>query len=164
MVDYPQYHSVTWSEHDDDDSILAKRVKNYLWDSTNLDWVRMAGNSSGEITVAGDSFLPASNVIEHDTATTVAGSSQTTIVTYTNTAVVLWLDGFIASGTVDAEYSLQVDAVDKFVLRSAEEDRNVQFHLPKPIKINASSVITIKVIHYKTYTGDFEATILGSRF
>lgn len=160
---FPKYHSDTWREHDTVD-VLAKRVKGYIWDADGMQWVKQAGNSDGEIQIDPESFLPSSSVISHSTINTIAGNAQTTVLTYNNVGVTLWLDGFVTSGTVDAEYSMQIDTADQLVMRTAEEERNVEFKAPKPLKIAAGSTITIKVIHYKDYTADFEATLFGSRY
>ena len=51
----PNYHSETWSEHDDT-TVLAKRVKNYLYDYTNMVWRAQACNEDGEA-ITGESLV-----------------------------------------------------------------------------------------------------------
>jgi hypothetical protein len=94
----------------------------------------------------------------------VAPSAITTIISYTVTGTDLWFDGFVASGTVDAEYTMHIDATEEISLWTSEQNRNIQFYPVKPMKISVGSTVAIKAIHYTSGTADFKATVLGSRY
>lgn len=149
----PNSGDLNWKEHSSID-IEAKRVKGYVWDPDALQWVKQRANVD----------LPSTNVISQSSIVTIAGSAQTTIVTYTNTGSILYFDGFVGTGTVDGEYELSIDTVPKIYLRSSEMNRNIQLFLPVPLKIAINSILTLKVIHYDTFTADFDGSLFGHRY
>ena len=110
-------------------------------------------------------LFPDESIFEFAAIDTVAGNAQTTLVTYTNnTGQVVWLDGLVATGTVDACFALVINTAMKMEYRTSEQDRTVNFMFSKPIKISNGTVIQIKVEHSYGFTGDFTGTILGSKY
>lgn len=110
-------------------------------------------------------LFPSEAIFEFNTATTVAGGSVSTIVTYTNnTGDDVWLDGFISQGTVDAEYFLTINNVIKLIYRTSEQDRTATVYFPRLVKVPNTTIIEVKVEHVYTFTADFSATIIGSKF
>ena len=103
------------------------------------------------------------SIVEGGSIATIAADAKTTILTYTNTSGILYLDGYAGTGSVDAEYILVIDTVEKIFLRSSEQERNVQMPFPRPIKIAQGSIIDIKVTHWTSGTADFDATLFGHR-
>jgi hypothetical protein len=110
-------------------------------------------------------LFPSETIFQYNTANTVAGSALSTIVTYTNsTGDDIWLDGFIAQGTVDAEYFLYINNVAKVNYRTSEQDRTAKVYFPRLVKIPNGTIVEVKVEHAYTFTADFSATIIGSKF
>ena len=120
---------------------------------------------SGSSTGGPITITPATTIITYGDADTIGGNAQTTLIDYTNTTGdVVLMDGFVTTGTVDAEYEFQISAATKMILRSSEQDRNVAFFLPIAMRIENSSSVQIKVTHYKSYNADFDATLFGHRW
>ena len=110
-------------------------------------------------------LFPSESIFEFNTATTIAGGSLVTIVTYTNnTGDDVWLDGFMAEGTVDGEYMMTINNVPKLVYRTSEQDRTAKIHFPRLVRIPDTTIVEVKVEHHYSFTADFTATVIGSKF
>ena len=110
-------------------------------------------------------LFPSESIFEFDTAVTVAGGALATIVTYTNsTGDDVWLDGFIGEGTVDAEYMLVINNDTKLICRTSEQDRTAKIYFPRLVKVPNTTIVEVKVEHHHTFTADFSATVIGSKF
>jgi len=104
------------------------------------------------------------SVIVYDYANTVAKDTETTILTYTNGSLKdMWLDGFVATGNVDARYSLYINNTLKIPHRTSITDVTAKMNFTTPIKIVPSTIIDIKVIHWWKNPADFEACLLLHR-
>ena len=109
-------------------------------------------------------FQPATSVLETDTEDLVIANSQATIITYTVGVAPLYLDGFTATGNVDADFTLHINTAEKLCYRTSEQDRTAKVFFPTPQKVAAGSIIDIKVIHFYTaWTASFKATLIGHR-
>jgi len=141
-------------------SIIAKDVTNVsrsvLCDSTGrLLVVDSGGGGGGAVTIT-----PASTPIVQNSITTIAGSSQVTLLTYTNaTGALLQVGSVIATGSVDAEYELQLNATKFLVLRSSEQDRNAAAHFGFGLRLEIGNILTVKVTHYDTFVADFDCSL-----
>ena len=113
------------------------------------------GTGGGAVTVT-----PAITTISQNSITTIAGSSQVTLLTYTNSSgAVALMNGFIVTGTVDAEYEMQINTIKTLVVRSSETQRNVQVFLPFGLRIENTNIVTLKVTHYETFTASFDCSL-----
>jgi hypothetical protein len=111
-----------------------------------------------------DSLKPGTSVLETDTEDLVIANSQATIITYAVGVTPLYLDGFTATGNVDADFTLHINTAEKLCYRTSEQDRTAKVFFPTPQKVAAGSIIDIKVIHFYTaWTASFKATIIGHR-
>lgn len=118
-----------------------------------------------EILAALNSVFPNESIIEFGVLNTVASDSQVTLVTYTNTTGQdIWFDGIMATGNVDACFSVFIDGAQKMEIRTSPVERTAKISFGKPIKIADDSVMQIKVIHFHTATADFSGTIFGSKY
>ena len=105
---------------------------------------------------------PASSVIVPGTDPVVPTSTLTPIVSYTNTADVLWLDGWSGSGQYDGDWYLEINSVpihEGNALNVTQAGRSY----PTPLKIAAGILVRIMVTHYGGATGKFDATLFGHR-
>lgn len=106
------------------------------------------------------SITPAITSIVQNSITTIAGSSQVTLLTYTNsTGALLQVGCVIATGSVDAEYELQLNATKFLMLRSSEQDRNVSANFSFGLRLEIASIFTVKVTHYDTFVADFDCSL-----
>jgi hypothetical protein len=104
-----------------------------------------------------------SSVLEYASASTVPANTLTTILTYTNTGSVLWLDQLIATGQDDAEYEIVINTVTKIKYRTSEQQRTMDIQFPIAQKIAINDVIDIKVTHWGSATRDFDASLIGHK-
>jgi hypothetical protein len=51
VANHTTIEEIIRSEHEDN-TAQAKKTVNYVWDTDNLTWLKMAGNASGELVVA----------------------------------------------------------------------------------------------------------------
>lgn len=117
------------------------------------------------------------NVIEIQTATltvnqTLADNAYGSVsgVTIGNTSNVVQVNpstenfklrGFIATGTGDGYFFLQVDGVTQFSGRTSIANKSINVVLPNAQLVNTGSDIILKVTNEAEETADYEATILG---
>ena len=110
-------------------------------------------------------LFPSESIIEFNTADTVARNAISTVLTYENTTGNdVWLDGFLAEGTVDAEYFLVINNSIKAVYRTSEQDRTAKYAFPVIFKVPNGTIINIKVEHHYDFTGDFSASLIMSKY
>ena len=121
--------------------------------------------TSQAILAAIRALFPDESIFQFNAIDTIAGSAQTTLVTYTNTTGQdIWLDGFISTGTVDACYALVINTAMKMEYRTSEQDRTAKVLFPKAIKVVNGDIVEIKVEHAYSFTADFTGTIIGSKY
>ena len=112
----------------------------------------------------GGSQLPTESVSQIGSATTVAGNSQITLLTYTVAVKDLWLDSIIATGDVDAEFVLFINTVKKLVYRTSEQDRTMKLLYPVAQLMTVGTIIDVKVTHWNVNTANFDATLTGHKY
>jgi hypothetical protein len=97
-------------------------------------------------------------------AATVADNVVTTIITHTVVGSTLYIEGFITTGELDAEYTFYIDNTKVLTLWSSEQQRNIFFNLTNAIIGAVGTIFDIKVKHYHTgKVADFNATLIGFR-
>lgn len=144
---------------DDAHKILVVEIAAY--DSATMDLVRVRADSQGRLIL---SPTATASILEFDEELTVAANSVTTILSYTNTGSLLYLDTLIATGEVDAEYRLVINGTTKMKYRTSEQNRTMNVPFPMSQLIQIGDIVDIKVIHYHTAsTADFSANIIGHR-
>ena len=94
---------------------------------------------------------------------TVTAATITTIATHTVATNTLYLDGFVATGQYDADWTLVIDNVTKITFQTSEQDRTARHTFPTAQPIAIGSIIDVKVNHHGPVatTGSFNATIIG---
>ncbi len=95
--------------------------------------------------------------------TLVPPSSLTTVASYTVPAgKSFYIQGFVAGGTANAWFKLQINGVTVMSARSTTAQQTVtpSFLTSCPVA-SAGQTVTIKVIHEESSNADFEGTILG---
>lgn len=121
----------------------------------------VGGISITSVTV---SIVPSTSIVAYTNTPTVPSSATTTLLDYTNTTGgLVLLDGFNAAGEVDAEYQMLINGTKKMVLWSSEQDRNVQFYLPTPMRVENNGSITIKVTSFRGITADYNCSLFAHR-
>lgn len=122
----------------------------------------MSDFDSGRIVVASDESAAGLEVdaLAGGALTGILDGVQTTIVTYTAPAKKL-VSHVSVSGTVYAKYQLYKNAT-LIETRRGGPDRTLVFEFLRPLRLNASDILDVKVIHYNTgISADFESTIYG---
>lgn len=115
-----------------------------------------SADTGGDVTAT----LNPATVLHYGEITSVGASATTTIVTSPSNGI-RKITKILCSGTCYAKYLVYIDNVVKMTARSGP-DRTVTFDFMHPLRINSSSVLDIKVIHYVTgEQNDFEASIIG---
>lgn len=104
---------------------------------------------------------PISSFLEYCHQTDVAGNSEYTVITYTNTGTTLWLDSWVGSGTALGLFSFYVNLNKKIVLRPGSS-LSVQYNFPTPFKVAVGDILDVKVLH-KMPRGNFDASLIGHR-
>ena len=104
-----------------------------------------------------------SNTIEYRaTNGPVPGNTPTTILTYTNnTGAAVFLDGWTATGQYEGDWTLWLDVQVIDEDRSSASTMRAGRQLTSPVRIEAGSIIDIKVEHFAAATGLFSASIFG---
>lgn len=145
---------------DYDFDMLMVEIAGY--DSSTDSLKRIAVDGLGQLKVSVGS--PNVSIWEWDEVSTIAANSIATILTYTVTTTDLLIDSIFATGTVDAEYQVLLDGNIKAKYMTSEQDRTVKFNFPVAQKIAVGTIITIKVIHFRTgITADFNASLIGHK-
>lgn len=122
----------------------------------------MSDFDSNRIIVVGDQSAAGLEVdpIAGGALTGVLDGVTTTIVTYT-AAVKTLISHITVSGTVYAKYQLYKNAT-LIETRRGGPDRTLVFGFLRPLKLQATDILDVKVTHYvTTSTADFESTIYG---
>ena len=103
-------------------------------------------------------------ILAFGTATTVAVSTETTVVSYATAATkATWVTQIFCSGQENSKWRVFEGATPKIVQRIGAGQVNVLFDFVTPFKVAAGPVtIDVKVEHFFTgETPDFECTIMG---
>jgi len=110
-------------------------------------------------------IVPATSILTTAQALTIASSATTTLVDYTNTTGgLVLLDGYVATGDVDAIYGMSIDGSNTTYLRTSEQDRNIVFFLPTPMRVENNGSVRITVAHYnQSNTSNFYNSLFGHR-
>lgn len=122
----------------------------------------MSDFDSGRIIVAADESAAGLEVdsLAGGQVTGVADNTQTTIVTYTAAAKTL-LSHISVSGTLYGKYQLYKNTV-LLETKRGGPDRTLVFEFLRPLRLNASDILDVKVTHYQTgELLDAEATVYG---
>ena len=103
------------------------------------------------------------SIMEFGSVTTIAPNSQSTVLSISTGLQMLYLDGFVVTGSIDAEFTLHIATAEKIAVRTAGADRTETVMFPVTQKIPASTTVDIKVTHWYKSTADFKATLIGHR-
>lgn len=104
-----------------------------------------------------------SSVWEYAEISSVAASAVTTILTHTVTTSKLFLDMILASGDVDAEFIIVVNGSNKARYKTSEQDRTAKFLFTAAQRFNVGDIIDIKVVHFASTSGAFNASLIGHK-
>lgn len=122
---------------------------------------RVAVDNLGKLLV---SLAGTTSVWEYAEITSIASGATSTILTYTVTSTELFLDQVIASGDIDAEYTIVVDGSTKARYKTSEQNRTAQFIFTSPQRVAVGSIIDIKVTHFQTgSSGNFNTALIGHK-
>lgn len=122
----------------------------------------MSDFDSGRIVVSADESAAGLEVdaLASNAATGVPVDTLTTIVTYTAPSKKL-VSHITVSGTVYAKYQLFKNTT-LIETRRGGPDRTLVFGFMRPLRLNASDILDVKVTHYSPGTGEeFESTVYG---
>jgi hypothetical protein len=99
-------------------------------------------------------------IVAYGEVTLVPSFATTTVVSYVVAAPEVTISGFVAGGTVNAWFKLQVNGVTKLSARSTAAEQTVNENAN--IVANAGDTVTITTIHEVSgVQANFEGTILG---
>jgi len=112
-----------------------------------------------------DGRSASSNEIHFDEELTVPTTTITIVQTFTNTDSkgLFFVDEIIATGQVDAEYSVYKDGELKLKYKTSEQNRTMRIKFPASWKLNKNDFIDIKVEHCDSNVANFSSTIIGHR-
>lgn len=103
------------------------------------------------------------SVVVRQTASTVPGETESTVLTYTVAGDPLLLDLVTATGTYAAEFRLYINGTWYETQRMGIEQPVAHFTFA-PHRLEVGDVVDIKVFHYDTNNNrDFESTLKGHR-
>jgi hypothetical protein len=167
------------------DNIAAKKTANYVWNSSANQWQRMtqAGSGGGggvvqiqdssgnalnstsgsldvAITSGGLSTTAAQNNL--GTATSLANAATATIVNITSSAAGYQINGFVAHGTGDGYWFVQVAGSTILSGRTRWSQPTCIIALPNPVTVTTASAVTLQVTNESGSTANYEGTLLGS--
>lgn len=103
-------------------------------------------------------------ILAYGTASAVAASTETTVVSYSTSATkATWISQIFCSGQENSKWRLFDAGTAKIVQRIGAGQVNMTYNFVTPFKVPAGTVtIDIKVEHFITgETPDFEAAIMG---
>lgn len=119
--------------------------------------------SQGTVGVSGNVTINAiqtNNRPIHVGSVNSIGQNTLTTVTTMPSNGIKYITKILCSGEVNGRWEIYVNSVLKSVQRTT--DRNVAFDFNLPMKVLATEVVDIKVIHFGPEpTSDFDATIFG---
>ena len=135
-----------------------------LYEICNVGNTNVTGNEYGLI-VKPINRVYGNPINEFDQVTSVSPESLTTIVSYTvPSSTIFSFQGMKVSGDLPAKYTLLVESVEYYTLRttSANLDGIIYFNTPV-FEVESGDSVFIKVFYYNNnvITSDFEATIIG---
>lgn len=144
-------------------SMIAKDLNN-IQRSVKCDTdgtLLVGGITISSVTV---SIIPSTSIIAYNEEPIVLSSITTTLLDYTNTTGGLVLmDGWTACGNMTGEFEMFINGTKNMKRRSSEQNRNCDFFVPTPIRIENNSFVTIKVTQYDTASASFECSLFGHR-
>lgn len=104
------------------------------------------------------------SILTRQTAATIPGETESTVLSYTVSGGALILDAIAATGTFAAEFRLYVDGAWKETQRMGIEAPVATFLFPAGHRLEDGAVVEVKVFHYDTLANrDYEATLKAHR-
>jgi hypothetical protein len=102
-------------------------------------------------------------ILKRQAATGIAASTQTEILTYTNsTGDSVSLDKIISEANIDALYIVEINAAEKFRYRTTGSKITLDTMFPSGIDLANGDIVTVDVIHYESgFSADFVTTLFG---
>lgn len=122
------------------------------------------GDEPGIINRPIHSPYPGTPICELQSVTLVASSSETTVAEYTvGASTTFYFLGFMATGDIDAEFTVYVESDGKLNGRTSVAWPVCQVNFPYAVfTVAEGDTIRLKVTHYKTgLQGEFKGTIIG---
>ena len=96
--------------------------------------------------------------IEFQTITTVASGTETTVLSFTNTGSVLFIDSIGGTGTARSEWKIYFNSIEK--IRRRIEVGNMNLEIPMyDFKLGNGSTIDVKIEHPETNTQSFQSDV-----
>ena len=112
--------------------------------------------------ISGETTRPSSTSIEFQTISTVPTDTETTVLTFTNSGLKLYLDHIEANGTAAGEYFIYINTILKIQKRTTASEMNLDVRMYQFIIENGDTV-DVKVKHYETATQEFNCSMRYER-
>jgi hypothetical protein len=122
----------------------------------------MSDFDSGDVRITADASAAGLEVeaLAGNAISGIAANMPSTIVTYTAPAKKL-LSHISVSGTVYAKFQLYLNTA-LLETRRGGPDRTLVFEFLRPLRLQATDILDVKVTHYQTgETAEFESTVYG---
>lgn len=122
----------------------------------------MSDFDSGDVRITADASAAGLEVtaLAGGAISGINANTPTTIVTYT-APVKMLLSHISVSGTIYAKYQLYLNTA-LLETRRGGPDRTLVFEFVRPLRLQATDILDVKVIHFQTgATAEFESTVYG---
>lgn len=138
-----------------------EQIWNNVFDETGK-YIRVGNDPSDPLNVFIVDANGSTPVLEYSKISSLANGALTNILSYTvPVGKTLILSKAEVSGCSVAQYSVEIDSVEKGVRRTYWGNFNADFQFDK-FQVAEGLKVEIKVIHGRPAPGDFNATLVGS--